>query len=168
MSTNIEVCSVKDKPTLKFKNRKKLPLHRLPFVDKEEGKLGLSFWSVPKSGGYHGGSDTGRALALLYLKHLRSNAGESNSMLQHIALDMFDFQDFPNRDKREDAVRGQAVGFFKEIEKLLIAAVVPMGDCLDSIDENELLKRANKGLNLTEEEYIEELNSMLDPKLFRF
>ena len=153
---------------LKFNKRKKLALHQLPFVDNEEGKIGLSFWSVPKRGGYHGGNDTGKALALLYLKHLRADNDDSGGVLQSIALDMFDFPDFDHRDSLDDAVRGQAVGFFSEIEKLLKAAVAPLGGCLDSIDEKELLKRANQGLNLTQDEHIEELKGVLNPKLFSF
>jgi hypothetical protein len=147
---------------LKFNKRKKLALHQLPFVDKEEGKIGLSFWSVPKTGGYHGGNTSGKALALLYLKYLRTDNKDSGGFLQMIALDMFDFKDFPNEDKKADAVKGQAVGFFMEIEKLLIAAVGPLGGCLDSMDERDLLKRANIGLNLTEDEAIKEIESVLN------
>jgi hypothetical protein len=143
---------------LKFNKRKKLALHQLPFVDKEEGKAGLSFWSVPKTGGYAGGNVTGRALALLYLKHLRAHgSSEHGGLLQCIALDMFDVTDFPDTDQNEEAVRGQAVGFFYEIEKLLIAAVGPMGACLDSMDEKDLLKRANVGINLNEDDFTRDM-----------
>ena len=39
---------------LRFKNRKKQPTHRLPFVSLG-AEMGINYWDVPKTGGYIGG-----------------------------------------------------------------------------------------------------------------
>ncbi|WP_040727651.1 hypothetical protein [Thiomicrorhabdus sp. Kp2] len=152
MKTNVTECNLPAEfvmststSKLKFKNRKKLPLHRLPFVGDEDGKLGLSFWKVPKDGGYAGGCTTGKALARIYLKHLKEHGGCPGGMLQSITLDMLDKE----RDDRQewDSLKGQAVGFFSELDRWLVAAAKNMDDGLENEDNRVLLKTANKGLN---------------------
>lgn len=144
------------KKSLTFNRRKKLPSHQLPFVNKVKGKVGLSFWSVPKTGGYAGGNITGHALALLYLKHIRANGSGAGGLLQCVALDMFD-TDLELDNPVTTSLRGQAVGFFLELENIIKAATVQMGDCLDDMDEKELLRRANEGINLNEDEFTRDM-----------
>lgn len=132
---------------LQFKIRKSRPIHRLPFVGKEKNAIGASFWAVPKTGGYRGGCQTGEALALIYLKHLKEHACETGlTSLQRIALDMFDceFSDSPELS----ALRGQAVGFFSVLEQWITAAAKHLDGGLDKHDSKALLKVANTGLNL--------------------
>ena len=59
---------------LKFNHKAKDPLHRLPFIGGKSKLLyGLSFWNVPATGGTEGGQITGRALAWVWLKHIKEN-----------------------------------------------------------------------------------------------
>lgn len=142
--------------TLRFKNRKKIPLHRLPFVDKVPGKLGLSFWVVPKTGGYSGGNETGKALARIYLKHIREHDTDaSGGLLHYMVLDMFDQQSERERNDSPEmeALHGQAVGFLYELERWVLAAARQMGCRLDALDDKQLLKAANNGLGFDEEAY---------------
>ncbi|HEY0209509.1 hypothetical protein [Acerihabitans sp.] len=126
---------------LKFNNSRKNQTHRLPFVGKKQGKIGLSLWNVPPTGGYDGGCETGKALALIFIKHLREHSRSPGGILQHIALDMFGVETLGIDDTRT----GQAVGFFSEIEKCL-AEMAPYMTGLDAIDPQVLLKHANRGL----------------------
>lgn len=132
---------------LQFNNRKSLPIHRLPFVGKAKSGIGASFWAVPKTGDYRGGCQTGEALALIYLKHLKEHTSETGlTSLQRIALDMFDCElsDSPEMT----ALRGQAVGFFSVLEQWLIGAAKHLDDGLDAHDNKALIEAANTGLNL--------------------
>lgn len=156
VSNNVNIDTQTTETKLKFKKSKKFPVRQLPFVDKEDGKAGLSFWSVPKTGGYAGGNITGRALALLYLKHLRANGPVFGGLLQSVVLDMFDKQCDPNNPALS-SLRGQAVGFFTELEKIITVATAQLGSCLDSMDEKDLLKRANGGINLNEDDYTRDM-----------
>lgn len=133
--------------SLSFKNRRKLPAHRLPFVGEVHGKIGLSFWTVPKAGGYRGGCQTGEALAHIYLKHLKDHESDSGlGSLQRIALDMFgcELEDSPE----QAALRGQAVGFFSVLDAWLTGAAKHLCGGLDEYDNKTLLKVANTGLTL--------------------
>lgn len=133
--------------SLSFKNRRKLPAHRLPFVGEVHGKIGLSFWTVPKAGGYRGGCQTGEALAHIYLKHLKDHESDSGlGSLQRIALDMFgcELEDSPE----QAALRGQAVGFFSVLDAWLAGAAKHLCGGLDEYDNKTLLKAANTGLTL--------------------
>ncbi|HAK7737207.1 TPA: hypothetical protein ACOSJI_004700 [Salmonella enterica] len=142
---------------LRFKNRKKLPVHRLPFVDTVPGKIGLSFWAVPKTGGYFGGNETGCALARIYMKHLKEHGiGFAGGNLQGMVLDMFDCN---NSDAPEvSALRGQVVGFFVELERWLAGAAKYLEGGLDKHDNKTLLKAANAGLNFDNEAYMASLS----------
>lgn len=128
---------------LKF-SKNKLPLHQLPFVNKEGHKrYGISFWGVPRTGGYIGGRITGEALATIYLQYLLQNGQGDGGLLQLIATDMLglDYSD------KNDSVLGQASAFFFELEKQLMLAVKMNSDNLIKHSPDELLKRANAGLN---------------------
>lgn len=133
--------------TLKFKPRRKVLSHRLPFVDKPlqpKEYSGISFWAVPATGGFGGGNHTGAALAIIYLKSLQEPGRKGGGMLQQIALDMLSHQhDDPDQSLSQ---RGQAVGFFTQIEEWLVDAVTHMAPSLDALDTKSLLATANKGL----------------------
>ena len=128
------------------------PLHRLPFVNRVPGKAELSFWAVPKTGGYHGGTQTGEALARLYLKHLKAHGGASGEALQMIALAMFGFES--DHSPEQDSLHGQAVGFFWEMDRWLADAVQQAGGGLDRFDDADLLRAANAGLIFDERAYL--------------
>lgn len=131
---------------LRFHRRRALPLHHLPFIDKVPGKRCLSFWAVPKTGGYSGGCKTGESLARLYLKHLKQHSmAFDDGRLPSIALDMFDIE--RGRHAEQRAQLGQAVGFFRELECWLVAAVRYLDGGLDEYESKALLKAANAGLN---------------------
>ncbi|WP_339678272.1 hypothetical protein [uncultured Zhongshania sp.] len=143
--------------SIRFNNRKKLPLHRLPFVGPtDEKKWGYSFWRVPKTGGYGGGCDTGTALANIYLKHLREHGASSGGALQGIVLDMFDCE--CNDDPEVTALRGQVVGFFSTLDHWLEGAAKCLGSSLDNADKRALLKKANNGLNFDHEAWMASLS----------
>lgn len=139
---------------LKFKPRRKCPSHRLPFVDAVPGHLGLSFWAVPKTGGYDGGHRTGMALASIYMKYLKENdlSGDGGgALLGRIVLDMFDFESHVGSlSAEQDALMGQVLGFFLELSPWLISAAKRLDGGLDQQDDKGLLKIANAGLGFPE------------------
>ncbi|MDO8908746.1 MAG: hypothetical protein Q7W55_09645 [Pseudohongiella sp.] len=141
---------------LRFKSRKSHPLHRLPFVGPVPGKVGLSFWDVPRSGGYTGGNLTGQALARFYLKHLRVHGANDTGNLQNIVLDMLGSDDSVSPEML--TLRGQIVGFFSELDVWLASAAQNIDGGLDSDDKTALLKKANQGLTLNAEEYFASLS----------
>ena len=136
--------------------RGKNAMHNLPFVGPAPGKVGRSYWAVPKTGGAVGGWETGRALATIYLKYLyqlgqEEGGQEEAGHLQHIALDMFD-GDYPV-DMAQDARRGQACGFFSTLYPWLAIAARDFGHMLNDLDNKVLLEAANAGLNFDSEAY---------------
>ena len=56
-----------------------------------------------------------------------------------------------------DSLRGQIVGFFYELEKLLYVASVIYGNTLDKHREKDLLRKANAGLEFDSEAYLDSL-----------
>ncbi|MGH1449933.1 MAG: hypothetical protein ACRBBM_11010 [Pseudomonadaceae bacterium] len=139
---------------LKFNNRKKIPLHRLPFVGSVSGKPRLSFWTVPRAGGYVGGCKTGEALALIYLKHLIDHADPLGcGQLQWIVGDMVNMPQYSSHQTAEmSALRGQIVGFFSTLDPFLRGAAVHLNHGLQNVEFNDLLNRANQGLDWREPE----------------
>lgn len=141
---------------LRYHDQKEVPLHRLPFLDSVEGKGRLSFWAVPKTGGYCGGGKTGEAMAKIYLKHLRQRGATGGGSLQTIIFDMMGIE---NDDTPEtSALRGQIVGFFVTLEAWLVLAAQKGGNSLDSDCPRDLLDLANYGLNFDEAAYLESLD----------
>ncbi|ODC03038.1 hypothetical protein BFW38_05235 [Terasakiispira papahanaumokuakeensis] len=135
---------------LRFHHRKQFPLHQLPFIDKVPGKRWLSFWAVPKTGGYSGGCKTGESLARIYLKHLKTHHPDFNEgRLQSIVLDMCEVE--RSGHPEQEALRGQVVGFFSELEYWLVAAIRHLDGGLDEYEDKTLLKAANAGLNFDNE-----------------
>jgi len=131
-------------PILKFNNRKQLPIHRLPFVGRVPGRPDLSFWNVPKTGSYAGGCKTGKALAHIYLKHLREHGKEDGGILQSMVMDMCGIDPMKYG---HDTVAGQIVGFMAALEPWLVAAAIHAGHSLDHLNNDALLELANNGLN---------------------
>lgn len=142
---------------LRFKNRKQMPAHRLPFVDRVPGAPLLSFWAVPKTGGYIGGNETGAALARVYLRYLREHSQDRGAgILSLIALHMIESGEIVT-DAEQDARRGQVVGFFTELDQWLSAAAKHFDGGLDKHDDEALLRMANAGLNFDEAAYLASL-----------
>lgn len=135
---------------LNFNNDKSLPLHRLPFVGKGGKGPGLSFWNVPATGGYMGGCNTGRALALVYMKHLREHDPADGGRLQAIAFSMFE------DGATDDARKGQIVGFFAMLEKACFWGSRQNLN-LDNFRSADLLEEANAGLEFDEEAFLASL-----------
>ena len=110
-STNKSFCSLPREfvhRPLRF-GRGTCAMFNLPFVGPCIGKVGRSYWAVPKTGGYLGGWETGRALAHIYMQYLRQlvdDGDHDRGHLQHIVLDMFD-GDYPVNEA-QCARRGQA------------------------------------------------------------
>lgn len=146
----------KIKTLLKFNRKATSPTQQLPFFRKaKRGELRGSLWAVPEMGGYGGGCETGKDLALIYFLYLKNRAQFSGGILQHIALDMLLDDEF----SISDSLRGQIVGFFCQIEEILISA----SRCVNTKQtEDELITLANKGLygyNQATEKYTEEIKN---------
>lgn len=135
---------------INFHSNKKNVLHRLPFIGDGGQGPGLSFWDIPATGGYSGGCETGKALALIYMKHLREHGPAAGGILQVIAFSMF--EDAAENDSR----RGQIVGFFTTLEKLWFSAC-RQNSALDDFKADDLLESANAGLQFDEEAFLESL-----------
>lgn len=140
---------------LSINTRKAMPLHRLPFVGRTHAKAALSFWLVPKTGGYFGGHQTGSALAHIYMKHLKEHGRGFGGTLQSVVLDMFGCEQ--NVSAEQNALRGQAVGFLSVLEPWIEAAVTNLGSGLDKLDVKQLLNEANAGLNFDHDAYMASL-----------
>lgn len=128
---------------LVFRPDRSLPVHRLPFVRLE--KKGACYWNVPRTGGYSGGCETGRALALVYLRFLRENR-QGITFLQYIVLDMSGMKSGKKAASGYKSLKGQIVGFFSEIDQFIHMCVKEKGNYLDALDDKTLLKIANTGL----------------------
>lgn len=139
------------KGPLRFHPRRRAPFHRLPFIGLD-ARGRVSFWDVPATGGYHGGCKTGAALATLYLRFLREREvagalpGGNLSTLPLLVLGM---AGLPPASV-DSAKKGQVVGFCTELDYWLRAAVLHMGESLDRVDAEALLRTANAGLAFVE------------------
>ncbi|WP_312387887.1 hypothetical protein [Atlantibacter hermannii] len=128
---------------IKFNKRKKLALHRLPFIGgKSKSGFGLSFWNVPSTGGYSGGCITGAALAWIWLKHLeneaREGAGNTPFTISRIVSEISDLSE-------NDSLKGQVVGFFEIIE-IILFKLISDSRIHFTKDEKNLIEQANAGL----------------------
>ena len=146
--------------SLRFNNRKAVPIHRLPFVGREPERVGYSFWRVPKTGGYFGGYETGEALATIYLKHLRDHGDLNNTHLQSIVFDMFGCED--SEDDGSSSRKGQAAGFLHTLGAWLTASAKQLGCNLDSAANTKLVQRANSGLRFDSKAYMASLVNSSD------
>ena len=132
---------------LAYHNKRKHASNRLPFA-------GPGGWDVPNTGGYTGGCDTGSALAVMYLKHLRQNGAAPCGSLQHIVLGMIENA---HGSPETLSLRGQVVGFFSLLDAWLAEAAKICGSNLDEVTPKELLKLANDGLNFDYDAYMASL-----------
>lgn len=128
---------------INFNKRKKLALHRLPFIGgKSKSGFGLSFWNVPSKGGYSGGCITGAALAWIWLKHLeneaREGAGNTPFTISRIVSEISDLSE-------NDSLKGQMIGFFEIIEVVLFKLISDSRIHFTK-DEKKLIEQANAGL----------------------
>jgi len=132
------------KNKLEFHHSEALALHQLPFVGgKSVSRLGVSFWNVPAEGGYGGGCTTGRALALIFLKHLQQNGSTLGGIMGVIASDMSGFRsDFP---AETEARYGQMIGFFNALEGAL-ALSLHHSLIRFTLSDIQLIEQANSGL----------------------
>ncbi len=103
----------RETPHLAYHATERLPVHRLPFVGLY--KSGVCWWSVPATGGYGGGCETGAAMATAYLRDLKMNPEFHGGLLQHIVLDMCEAYKHGLTAAEEESLRGQIVGFFSAI-----------------------------------------------------
>jgi hypothetical protein len=132
---------------LSFKVDQELPLHKLPFVGFSDVKQGMSYWNVPRTGGFGGGVVTGKALARIYMKHLADNQGNDGGILQSIVTDITQQCD----GSEKSSSRGHVVGFFSEIEKWLKPMLSMISEDADSLDSGKNLESANHGINYDKE-----------------
>lgn len=135
---------------LQFWPHESLPFRRLPFVRMKKNRA--CFWDVPRRGEYLGGCKTGKALALIYLKFMRENRRDM-ATLQHIVLDILGLSESLEISSKNQSLRGQVVGFFSELDRLLSAGAKEMGSCLDKMDNQKLLANANRGLKGCDEKF---------------
>jgi hypothetical protein len=136
--------------------REERQIQALPFVGTAKDKT-RDFWAVPKRGGYVGGCMTGEAAAMAYLNFLRDNSGCGGpGMLQCIALDMFVGPRSDSLMGQSASLRGQAVGFFSHLDKVL-CSVAPFWD----IEQDDQIRaKFRRGLKMNgprTEAYIKEL-----------
>lgn len=148
--------------SIRFNNRCKHPIKRLPFFRKLTTDPARAYWDVPQFGGYFGGCTTGQNLALIYLKHLKEHGYSSFGCLQHIALSMFEHE--RTSTEEGESFRGQVVGFFSALDEWLNVAAIQNGEALDNLDSNKLLKTANQGINFDSKAYMAYLASCPDPE----
>jgi hypothetical protein len=136
---------------LAFRPRQKSPMRRLPFVGREHtADQSFSMWNVPASGGYFGGNTTGEAIATMYLRHIRETDAEICSpMLGGMVISWawrLASGDITPGSVEENSLRGQMVGFAHVLSKWLIAAARHMGDSLETLGNDALLAKANRGV----------------------
>lgn len=146
---------------LRFNNRKRHPLHRLPFVGPYPNpvirRYTMSMWNVPLTGGYGGGCQTGNALALIYLNHRRQFESQ---VLAEIVLSMIKRHDeAKTTPAAADALHGQIVGFFAALEPFLRESI-RHAPALDGLYPQKLLKKANAGLAFDEAAYLAHIETL--------
>jgi hypothetical protein len=133
----------------------------------KRGQLGATkkgLLNLPATGGYLGGNETGKAMALNLLKEMRaSEPGLGflrmqwmiSEFMRRMELDgghaVYD-RPVAEWSDAEDSRRGQYVGFIGTLSHWMEIAVREMGSELDSLSENLLLTMASDGLNFDMDE----------------
>ncbi|MDT4847070.1 hypothetical protein FQZ97_811170 [compost metagenome] len=120
--------------------------HCLPFVGGEGDSW--NFWDVPMTGG-EGAQDTGLALAQILLIHLRQHSEHSS---ESVALVTGVFMSILNKargstDEEYGALLWQLNGLMLQLAPCIIGAAHHGFQAVDDLDPQELLTRANAGLN---------------------
>jgi len=158
------------KPTNPLKRRKtgNTPFRRLPFHSGPRSRTLATSWAIPATGGYPGGYETGEAMALAFLKALRSNpvSGSCLASIAHSWMVRFEEEGGVamahgghwQRGLSYSSLRGQYVGFCNTLEKWLVSAAQHLGQSLDAVDEADLIARANEGLGFDGEAYMASLD----------
>lgn len=126
-------------------------LHHLLRGDTEEARAAdRPSWGLPARGGYSGGCIAGSAAALVYLKHLRESprCRAAGGSLQTIAIHMLSERSTALGTRASESRRGQAVGFFSTINKVLEQCVA-MLDNLDAHSFEFLAGDIDRGLART-------------------
>lgn len=127
-------------------------LRRLMRTDNDMARLAGRFdWGLPATGEYAGGCMAGKAAARGYLKVLRGGSVHRGT-LQCIALDML------GRSNLSESVRGQAVGFFSEIDNVLIRCARLLTS-LDQESFDSLIDQMERGLARTKADDEAELSA---------
>jgi len=146
---------------VKYKPRRKLPFHRLPFVGRIHHKTesgAFSVWDVPLTGGYEGGWRAGSAIADSALVYLREESSDdlNRFLLGQICREWM--ARAPGADSEElAALHGQLGGFMEIVSKWLAASVKEFGANLDRADKRAIEKRINAGLAFDEQAFIASL-----------
>lgn len=102
--------------------------HALPFVDlslqtnpEDHEDWHCKHWTLPAEGlSYIDGCEAGKWAAHAYVKYLREREAPATPMLQLVALGLARRLQTCSQSER-NALHGQLVGFFSEIERTLIA-----------------------------------------------
>jgi hypothetical protein len=126
-------------------------LHHLLRGDTEEAQAAdRPAWGLPARGGYSGGCMAGQAAAKVYLKHLRVSpvCRAFGGSLQNIAMDMLSGRSTDLGTTGGESLRGQAVGFFYEINRAL-ALGIRMLESLDAQSFESLVGEIDEGLART-------------------
>ncbi|WP_035625359.1 hypothetical protein [Herminiimonas sp. CN] len=166
------ISRMSDPVRLQKKRRVKHAFQNLPFVAGSRSVTETPYWSVSASGGYFGGYETGAAMAQSFLKFLREDKGEfaSHHLTGIIESFMVRFEQegglaMKNMGRMSEwsdgfsGFRGQYTGFFNTIADWLTASAKHLGGNLDRLTEQDLVRKANAGLNFDEAAYMASLDS---------
>jgi len=131
----------------------------MPFLNDRGKKVSTPYWTVPATGGYMGGYQTGEAMAIVFLKHLRAEeAGQATSWMTGVVESfMIRFEQEGGNAALEhtmlkdwssefESLRAQYFGFFGTLAKWLQTFVKAYGANLDHLDDQNLVDLANSGL----------------------
>ena len=129
----------------KTRNQKAAKIYQLPFADINHAPG--NHWILPTSNGYFGGYETGEAMALMFLKTIKEE-GDHHPWLTYISESFrHRFQSVAEGSDEYKGLRGQHAGFFGALMTWLHKAAVLYGHSLDDVSMDELLAKANAGLN---------------------
>lgn len=148
-------------PAVKYKPRRTVPFHRLPFVGRSHHKPesdAISAWDVPLTGGYEGGWRAGAAAgtsAVVYFRE-ESRAEMNQFLLGHICLAWIDRAVVADQEELV-SLRGQVGGFMETVSKWLVASVNEFGMDLDRADKSAIEKRINAGIAFDEKAFFANL-----------
>ncbi|MCW5879711.1 MAG: hypothetical protein KIS91_02070 [Anaerolineae bacterium] len=154
------------------KPRIKSAWRRLPFVATQPRRSTAPDWTVPPTGGYFGGYETGEAMAATFLKFLREHGTEfpAYPLTNIVASFMVRFEEEGGRamDTRRpmsertdsfESLRGQYVGFFNTLSCWLKVAAKHLGGNLDRITDEALVRKANAGLGFDQAAFMASLSN---------
>lgn len=172
-ATRLPAAFIRKAPTpIKRKRRGNAGFYQLPFVT-NMSVSSPGCWSVPATGGYFGGYETGEAMAMTFMKFLREEEVRypGRPWLTEIAESfMIRFEQEGgvamtegSREKTDsscsfDSFRGQYVGFFNTLLDWLSVSAKQLGSSLDHIEEKDLVTRANAGLGFDQAAYMASLD----------